>query len=405
MRLAMDEAEREGRETADENIMDSPGVDTMSDDGTIDGNDHLIDPVLSYRHGITPYAMTPAARPRPRSMHEMPNRSSFHVDLPLMSSDMMQPVGPWTPGAVTPDVVTQLGPANLGLFRSDAFGPDMNRQLPPRASRPGGIFGEFSAGAAYDRARSTSQTPSRRHTLVETSEGLIPSLRPSPHYVQPQAQPLDALNDQRGLYVPGPRMTPQVNLQPGTHHLWNLGMRSAADVRQTYLRPEHDFSAFEANHEAIMATIPASRDSSRQASRSNSPFPGRVGSRSRLSNLWSGIRANYTAPFTYAEAAARGLRGSRSRDRSRIEEDERREAMLRAMAEADSEQQLRPNSQRSEMDSSLDLPLLHPEMSERLPVHVPPITPFTSVDPVEERYGTPGTPPIEDNLDVNMTNN
>jgi hypothetical protein len=401
----MDEAEREGRETADENIMDSPGVDTMSDDGTIDGNDHLIDPVLSYRHGPPPpYSMTLGGRPRPRSMHEMPNRSSFHVDLPLMSSDMMQPVGPWTPGAVTPELRAQHGPPQLDLYRQDPADFDMSRRI-PRASRPGGVFSEFSAAAALERARSTSRTPSRRHTLVESSDGLIPPLRSTPLYAAPQPQTLDMLQEQQGLYVPGPRLTPQVNLQPGTHHLWNLGMRGAADVRQTYLRPEHDFSTFEANHEAIMATIPASQSSSRQASRSNSPFAGRVGSRSRLSNLWSGIRANYATPFTYAEAAARGLRGSRSRDRSRIEEEERREAVLRAMAEADSEQQLRPNLQRGNTDRTNDLPLLHPDLIERLPVQIPTTAPLTLVDPVGDRYGTPGTPPIEENQDVDMTNN
>lgn len=42
LRLAMDEAEAESREAMDESLLDgvdSPGADTMSEDGTIDGND------------------------------------------------------------------------------------------------------------------------------------------------------------------------------------------------------------------------------------------------------------------------------------------------------------------------------------------------------------------------------
>lgn len=393
MRLAIDEAEREGREAADENIMDSPGVDTMSDDGTIDGNEHLMDPLSFQRHGIPPYAMTPRARPRPRSMHEMASSHSFHVDLPLMSSDQMQRVGAWTSsGPVTPELRSSLGPAHLNLISPNPMMPDMDFE--PRASRPG-FAGGFNAGPSYDhRTRSTSQTPSRRHTLADSSDGFIAPFRPSPPYIDPAARPFEIFDEQRRLFAPGPRITPQVNLQPGTSHLWNLGMRSAADVRQTYLRPQHDFSAFEANHEAIMATIPASRGSSRQASRSNSPHPGRVSSRSRLSNLLSGIRNYGGAPFTYAEAAARGLRGSRSRER-RLEEEERRDAMLRAMAEADSAQQLRPDVRRAETAGAN---AQHTELVEREPV-----TPYTAIDINDEGYGTPGTPPIDENQDVTMT--
>ena len=391
----MDEAEREGREAADENIMDSPGVETMSDDGTIDGNDHLMDPLQFQRHGIPPYATMPRARPRPRSMHEMPSSSSFHVDLPLMSSVQMQQVGVWTPGAVTPDLRNPFGPAHLNLISPNPMVPEMDFE--PRGSRPGG--GGFNVGPVYDnRTRSTSQTPSRRHTLADSSEGL-PTLRASP-YGEPSSRPFEIFSEQSRLPPQGPRWPPQVNLQPGTSHLWNLGMRSASDIRQTYLRPEHDYSAFDANHEAIMATIPASRGSSRHASRSNSPHPGRVSSRSRLSNLLSGIRTYGATPFTYAEAAARSLRGSRSRDRSRLEEEERREAMLRAMAEADSAQQLRPDLRRGDTDRAVELPLIPPGMVQRVPI---PFTPHTPLDPNDGGYGTPGTPPLDENQDVTMT--
>ena len=389
----MDEAEREGREAADENIMDSPGVETMSDDGTIDGNEHLMD-LHYHRHGIPPYATTPRARPRPRSMHEMPSGGSFHVDLPLMASDQMTRVGTWTPsGAVTPELRTSLGPPHLNLMSSGPPLPDMDFE--PRVSRSGG----FTPGPSYDhRTRSTSRTPSRRHTLAETGDGYVPAMWPPPQFGAPPPIPFEAYLNQGRLVAPTPRMPPQVNLQPGTSHFWSLGMRSAADVRQTYLRPEEDYSVYEANHEAILSTIPTSRGSSQHPSRSNSPHPGRVSSRSRFSNLLSGIRTYGASPFTYAEAAARGLRGSRSRERSRMEEEERRDAMLRAMAEEDSAQQLRPDLQRGDPDRTVELPVLPPE-----PMGGVPVTPFTSMDPVGGRYGTPGTPPIDENEDVTMT--
>ena len=397
MRLAMDEAEREGREAVDENIMDSPGIDTMSDDGTIDGNDHLMDPLQFARHSIPSYATTPRPRPRPRSMHELPSSSSFHVDLPLMSSAQMQQVGTWTPsGPVTPEMRTPFGPPpHLNLISSNPMMPEMDFE--PRASGPG-VFGGPTPRPYENPTRSTSQTPSRRHTLADAGDGYIPAIRASP-YADSSSRPFEIFDEQRRFIPPGPRWPPQVNLQPGTSHLWSLGMRSASDIRQTYLRPEQDYSAFDANHEAIMATIPAaSRGSSRHASRSNSPHPGRLSSRSRLSNLLSGIRTYGATPFTYAEAAARSLRGSRSRDRSRLEEEERREAMLRAMAEADSAQQLRPDLQRGDIDRTIELPLLHHEMNER-----PPVTPYTPIEPTHGGYGTPGTPPIDENQDVTMT--
>jgi hypothetical protein len=395
MRLAMDEAEREGREAADENIMDSPGVETMSDDGTIDGNEHLMDPLHFQRHGI-PYVANHRARPRPRSMHEMPSRSSFHVDLPLMSSAQMQTIGSWTPsGPVTPEGRPLHNHQHITVINPHAAMPEMDFE--PRVSRSGAIDG-FNTGSPYeDRTRSSSQTPSRRHTLAETGDGLIPGLFAGPQYAGPSGRPFDSYFDQGRGFGAGARMPPQVNLRPGTTHLWNLDMRSAADIRQTYLRPEQDYSAFDANHEAIMATIPASAGSSRQVSRSNSPHPGRVSSRSRLSNLISGIRTYGATPFTYAEAAARGLRASRSRDRSRMEEEERREAMLRAMAEADSAQQLRPDLRRDDTDRSLEL-LPHLEMVDREPI--------VQQGPAEQNEGgrgTPGTPPMDDNEDVTMT--
>ena len=115
-------------------------------------------------------------------------------------------------------------------------------------------------------------------------------------------------------------------------------------------------------------------------------------------------------PFSYAEAV-RGIRGNRSRDRSRMDEEEHREAMWRALAEADAAQQLRPDGLRPDVlradthrvDSgrSVELPLLHPDIME--PVPRPPRTSITPAEPVDPRFVIRQTPSRDENGDVNMT--
>ncbi|RMZ82628.1 hypothetical protein DV738_g1483, partial [Chaetothyriales sp. CBS 135597] len=378
LRLAADEAERESRDAIDESLLDgveSPGADTMSEDGTIDGIDHPMDPIQFHQRGGYQHFAAPSVRPRPRSMHELP--TAFHVDLPLFPSEQMTRIGLWTPSEpMTSDIRNEIGLTNPGLMGSasshvmahDAMSFDyttrsraLSRVLDP-------------AGPAYDhRTRSTSGTPSRRHTIDEQSSGyfsLVVPPPPPPHLdeVNISIQQYQEFDDPHSPFVHPELSRPPRSVRPGSGHLWNLGMRSAADIRQSFLRPEQDYSAFEANHEAIMATIPTSRSATRHASRSNSPHPSRVNSRSRLSNLLSGIRPSM--PFSYAEAV-RGMRRSRSRDQSRLDEEEERAAMWQALAEADAAQQLgsdshRPNVGRAESEQSSEMTMLHPDLVEQI---------------------------------------
>ena len=374
----------------------------MSDDGTIDGNDQMFDPRI-YQQQFPPLGVNlfdPRARPRPRSLHELP---SYHVEMPLYGDENFQRYGAWTPNiARTPERSASIGPPHLNLMSSSQVPPAVSG-FEQRSQSPGPAMGlEFGPGPQH-ATRSTSQTPSRRHTLIESSNGYFDSTPLQPLYTVPPRAP-ELFQEPRQGFVPPPNaFNPSINTRPSSSHLWNLGMRSASDVRQTYLRPETDYSTFDANHEAIMATIPGSRSASRHASRSTSPHPSRVNSRSRLGNLLGNGRQSYhAAPFSYAEAANRGTRPSQSRERTRMEEEEHRQTMLRALAEADTATQLgpssRPVSRRGEPEPQLELPLLHQDLIEHIPA-----SPVTTQEVSDTRYIIRGPPPREEDQDVTMT--
>lgn len=409
MRLAMDEAQRESRDVIDDSLLDgvdSPGADTVSDDGTIDGNEQPMDLLVnSHRHGLS-FATTPRARPRPRSLHELP---SYHVEMPLLPFDQVQPMGPWTPGApYTPDARVPMTASHLNLASSTMT------QLEPyeRRSRSPGYSNAFDVAAEYgERARSTSRTPSRRHTLESTSGLYGPPPVPMHNYGEASARPLEIghySHDPRGGYfgLDDPRRFPGWSnphvfaSEPPRRHVPGASFRNPSDVRQSFLRPEPDFSAFDANHEAIMSTIPSSRSGSRQPSRSNSPHISRVDSRSGLSNLLAPPRSYSSTPLSQGESARRSSRERRSRERARMAEEAHREAMLRALAEADAAHQLRPDLPRSESERNIELPLLPPDLIERVAR-----TPITPAEPaptilLEAEHATP---PVDQDQDVTMT--
>ncbi|RMD40845.1 hypothetical protein DV735_g4269, partial [Chaetothyriales sp. CBS 134920] len=417
LRLAADEAERESRDAIDESLLDgvdSPGADTMSEDGTIDGIDHPMDAIQFQQRGGYQHFAAPSVRPRPRSMHELP--TAFHVDLPLFPSEQMTRIGLWTPSEpITTDVRTEIGLGNpnlLGSGSSHIMTHDVvSFDYTPRSRALSRVLDP--AGPSYDhRTRSTSRTPSRRHTVDEQSSGYFSLAVPPPSHldeVNISIQQYQGFDDSHSPFAQPELIRPPRSIRPGSGHLWNLGMRSAADIRQSFLRPEQDYSAFEANHEAIMATIPTSRSATRHASRSNSPHPSRVNSRSRLSNLLSGIRPSM--PFSYAEAV-RGMRRSRSRDQSRMDEEEDRAAMWRALAEADAAQQLgpsshRPNIGRAGSEQSSEVTMLHPDLVEqitrgpRVPVSLGQST-GSVAGPGESSFAIRQSPSRDDTGDVNM---
>ncbi|KIX04726.1 uncharacterized protein Z518_05596 [Rhinocladiella mackenziei CBS 650.93] len=408
-RLALDEAQREGREAIDESLLDgvdSPSADTMSDDGTIDGNDHLMDPVLNpHRHGLS-FAGTSRSRPRRRSLHELP---SYHVEMPLLPFDQVQQGGPWTPGApFTHDGRAALAPAHLNLMNSSSLYPQEGYE---RRSRSPGIPPGFDVAGEYgERARSSSRTPSRRHTLESASSLFGPSPVPMHGFSESSSRPLELghySHDPRSYFgVDDMRHFPgwsNTNLLASEHPRRQMpgpALRNPGDVRHPYLRPEPGFSAFDANHEAIMSTIPGSRSGSRHPSRSNSPHISRVDSRSRLSNLLAPPRSYSATPLSQGEAAGRSSRAGRSRERSRMEEEAHREAVLRALAEADAAQQLRPDLPRTDSDRQIELPFLPPELIER--VTASPATP--AIPSADSRFAVGETAPAEDpDHDVTMT--
>lgn len=410
MRLAVDEAQRQGRDVIDDSLLDgvdSPGTDTMSDDGTIDGNDQLMEPVLNpHRHGLS-FANPPRSRPRPRSLHEMP---SYHVDMPLIPVDQIQQMGPWTPGEpFTPEARAALAPPHLNLINSANF--DHPNLYDLRARSPGRSPG-FEIAAEYnERARSTSRTPSRRHTMESSSGGIFGAPPVPMHgYGESSSRPFelgDYGHDPRTGYfdVDDMRRFPgwsNASVFPPEHprrHIPGAAFRNPGDVRVSNLRPEPGFSAFDANHEAIMATIPGSRSGSRHPSRSNSPHMSRVNSRSRLAGL---IPRSYTStPLSQGESAGRASRQPRSREvsRSRMEDDAHHEAMLRALAESDAAHQLRPDISRVESGGQRPLPALPSEAMDIVTITVTPDESTSQPEPV----GIQGTQEPGMDQDVTMT--
>ena len=411
LRLALDEAEqveREGREAMDENLLDgeeSPGNDTMSDDGTIDGNDQPMD-ILSgpHRSGL-PLISTPRPRPRPHSLHDLPR---YHCEMPLLPGEQMQRVGTWTPSAdPTPDLRVSIGPPHLNLMSSSHYYPH-DLEYGHRSRSPA-FTGGFDLGPMYDeQVRSSSQGPSRRHTL-ESTDGLFGPPPPPMHGYG--AGPSD-LSRAHGIYEQGGRtylsqtnllVPPLESSRRGSAQVFGIPSRSGTEPRQGYLRPDPSVSAFDANHEAIMATIPGSRGASRHPSRSNSPAMSRVNSRSRLSNLLNSSRLS-SSPLTYAEAmGARSGGPSRSRDRPRHDEEAHHDAMLRALAEADAARQLLPDLRPAERyHRHVSMPLLPPELMEQVPG-----TPITPLEQPMETF--PAAVPEEgandegESQDVTMT--
>ncbi|KIV88369.1 hypothetical protein PV10_08060 [Exophiala mesophila] len=370
MRLAT-EAQREGSDVIDDSLLDgvdSPGADTMSDDGTVDGSEQLMDPILNpHRHGV-PYVSSPRPRPRPRSFHEVP---SYHVDMPLLPFDQVQQMGPWTPGA-------PYTPGSHGTLPVDLAAQD---RYDRRSRSPGVPLGYEIAAGYNERARSTSRPPSRRHTLESSSGFLGPPPVPMHASGESSSRPLGVNNyghESRTGYFehedvrrfPG-WSNPHVFLteQP-RRHVPGAAFMNPTDVRVSHLRPELGFSTFDANHEAIMATIPGSRSGSRQPSRSNSPHMPRVNSRSRLGNLLSRNFSSSSLSLDQRDGMGRNSRAGRSQDRSRMEDEPHQEGMLRALAEAASAQPAQPELPRRHTGHQMELPVLASEIIEPIPVTI-----------------------------------
>jgi hypothetical protein len=392
-KLAMEEVEREHQNAIEENLLDpedSPGADTMSDDGTIDGNDHSMDVIYGPGRYGRPSVSNTRPRPRPRSLQ---NLSSNHVEMPLLDPEQMQRMGPWTPnGPSTPEIRAQLAPAHLNLISSSNSRFDLEIDYArTRSPAPQPMF-----DVDYqDLIRSRSQT--RRHTL-ESTPNYFPPPSPgfNPYAIAPNRGSED-LDDRRRLSATT-TVLPSITRNASNSWSRNLvGRRADSAAVQTFLRPDPDYSAFDANHDSIMSTIPGSRGHSR----SNSPHMSRVSSRSRMNNLLNNMRTLSSSPLLQPESSGPSRRNNRSREASasRPRSEAHREAVLRAMMAADAADQLRPDLPPA-MDRQMELPLLPPGLLEQVP-----LSPVTPSDTPHDR--SPAIRPIDasnnGNQDVNMT--
>jgi hypothetical protein len=302
--LAREEAREQGRDAMDESLLDgeeSPGVDTMSDDGTLDGNDPRLPFASADFPPLMPIINAPRPRQRPRSLHDF--NPGTYVEMPLFPPDQMQRMGPLTPNAVTPERRDSIGPAHMNLMSSSGlYQNDPHHNIRDRSPSQMPI--------QADTERTPSRNASRRHTLEWDLSGPL----------QSQDYPFGGESSRQGTLGQYGDFTRQSNglnnllpppvdprLQPNTFGHRNL------DPRHVWLNPDLSFSAFDANHEAIMATIPRSRGASRDPSRSNSPHISRVGSRSALNLLAPGAPPPQQGLGPTGFAAHRSLSGSSSR--------------------------------------------------------------------------------------------
>ena len=385
--LAREEAREQGRDAMDESLLDgeeSPGVDTMSDDGTLDGND----PRLGFAGGPLPHLMpvinAPRPRQRPRSLHDL--NLGTYVEMPLFPPDQMQRMGPLTPNAVTPERRDSIGPAHLNLMSSSTLYQN-DPQYETRDRSPGFMSNQLEI------ERTPSRNASRRHTLEWDLSGPL----------QPQYYPFSGESSRQGTNGPYAESSRQPN---GLNNLLpppvDPRMQSSAfihrnlDPRHVWLNPDPSFSAFDANHEAIMATIPRSRGASRNPSRSNSPHVSRVNSRSALNLL---APAQPVTPQTLVPigfTAHRSTSGSSSRTRAEPPQfEDGQHVTLRTLMQQDVQRQFMTEGETPGRPISDLLQSLPAEQVIRLPV--PNIS--RNADSITSMRPTPSARTSENNMD------
>lgn len=328
LRLVVEEQERDQQQQSaiDEPVLgpDSPDADSMSD-GTVDGNDQPMDFVFGPgRHGV-PRLTNPRARPRPRSLHDLPD-PSFHIDMPLLPGDQMQRIGPWTPGApLTPEMRAQLAPPHLDLVNTNALPPyhvqtTLNRDPSPLRN-PGLLL-----SGSDNNIRSRSQ--SRRYTM---EDGFFASQSRAYRHEAPSSR--DEIFSADHMVLPIFQTSMHGPSEP------ELAPSDRTQVRRgtSALRPDPTVSCFEVNHDAILSTVPSSRGPSRGPSRSNSPSMFRVQSRSRFGNFFGNMPAVSSSPFQGESSGSRQPRGGGERQDDRQHQPEssrtQREQSLRDLEE------------------------------------------------------------------------
>ena len=156
-RLAMDQAEREGREEAmEESVIDgdeSAGADTISEDETVgeEGSDETV--VGLHQPDIPIVNFPPASAPVSSSASVS---RAFPVDMPFLPAELMERFGPLTPlGSLTPQ--RGVSPAPPSFLGGTMYHHDPEYGYSPQS--PG-----FDDGDGDDE-RDPSRGHSRRHTL------------------------------------------------------------------------------------------------------------------------------------------------------------------------------------------------------------------------------------------------
>jgi len=410
-RLALEQQERdqEQQNAIDEQVVgpDSPDADSLSD-GTIDGNEHQQQMDLIFgpgRHG-TPRMINTRTRQRPRSFHDMPH-PNFHIEMPLLPSDQMQRIGPWTPGQLTPSLRAQITPRQLPIPTPplSAFGQYPRDYATERIPSPLPTPTLFAPGS---RPRSRSQ--SRRHTMNAIEGGFFGYQVPSayhngdPSSRTPMPRPDSRMEGeifstdhmllptfQTSMHGPGP-------FQPGPPPPTFARRAENRQANPGSLRPDPGVNCFDMNHEAILSTIPSSGGPSRGPSRSGSPHIPRVQSRSRMGNFLGNVQTASTP--SYADiASGRDLSISRGSEMSR-QHNEVDGAIRQALAARDVEEQVRYELYGGGSSSRrAHGPLLPPELMQH--VVMSPGTPDTPAEPSDTGSRNDRRGNIQG--DVNMT--
>ncbi|KAK5090983.1 SCF ubiquitin ligase complex subunit [Lithohypha guttulata] len=292
-RLAVEQQEREQEQqnAIDEQVVgpDSPDADSLSD-GTIDGNDQQpIDLVFGPgRHGMP--RTTTRIRARPASFHDLPH-PNFHIEMPLLPSEQMQRMGPWTPGMMTPDMRGRPTPQYYNTVAPLQFGQQIGQRTPSPLPTPASLDTE---------SQSRSRSQSRRHTMdasngffgPQPARGTFSNTSASSRAPHPEPELFSSDHMQLPVFQTSIHGAPYMPVRPPTRH------------GTSGLRPDLNVSSFEVNHDAILSTIPNSRGPSRGPSRSHSPHHPqlpRVQSRSRIGNYLN--RGMVTRTPSYADVA------------------------------------------------------------------------------------------------------
>ena len=196
-RLAMDQAERDGREEAmEESVIDgddSAGADTISEDETV-GEEGSDETVIGLRQPDIPIVNFP-----PPSASVAVSRA-YHVDMPLLPMEQMERMGPLTPlGSLTPQRVMSPAPPSF-------LGGTMYHHDPEYRYSPQNLGFDDGDG---DDERDSSRGHSRRHTLESAMEFYGPVSALNNIASGPSSRPLDG-DRRRSLFGPHGMLIPSM---------------------------------------------------------------------------------------------------------------------------------------------------------------------------------------------------